>query len=616
MKTFGITFADFINKETHKNIFNKKFDMESIDLTGYESGIGELHPPSVWKTLGLKTLFFICIIVLISRVGTLQLMKGTYYRGLSDDNRIVRRPLQAARGVITDRNGQVLVRNEPYFQIKGSDRLMKSDQYAKTESTLSGEVRDSVIIKAIREYQHPQEFSHILGYISSITSEELKDNKKLTTEQKAKYNGYDLVGRTGVEEQYETFLKGVDGSELVEISSSGKIRKTLGIDESKPGNTVQTSIDAELQKYAYQQVSMTAQNEGAKSGVAVVQDTKTGAILSLVSYPGYDNNAFTHPERLEETSVFFQDSSMPLLNRAISGLYAPGSTFKMVTALAGLESNTISTDSTYEDTGKITLSGITFNNWYYSQYGKVEGNVDVRQALARSNDTFFYRLAIAMGPEKLVEEAHKFKMGQILGIDVPGEAKGLVPTPEWKLTQTKEPWYPGNTINMSIGQGDVLTTPLQIAMMTTLIANDGRSNIPSIVSQIRNSDNKVICKRDYENNKWEGDFCKSLNINPTEPIQLGVDKQYLDLIQEGMHRVTKTGGTGYPFFQFPIDSAGKTGTAETNPNDKPHAWYTGYAPYDNPEVTVTVLFEKGGEGSKVAAPVAKEIMNFYFQHKK
>jgi penicillin-binding protein 2 len=259
MKTFGITFADFINKETHKNIFNKKFDMESIDLTGYESGIGELHPPSVWKTLGLKTLFFICIIVLISRVGTLQLMKGTYYRGLSDDNRIVRRPLQAARGVITDRNGQVLVRNEPYFQIKGSDRLMKSDQYAKTESTLSGEVRDSVIIKAIREYQHPQEFSHILGYISSITSEELKDNKKLTTEQKAKYNGYDLVGRTGVEEQYETFLKGVDGSELVEISSSGKIRKTLGIDESKPGNTVQTSIDAELQKYAYQQVSMTYQ---------------------------------------------------------------------------------------------------------------------------------------------------------------------------------------------------------------------------------------------------------------------------------------------------------------------------------------------------------------------
>jgi penicillin-binding protein 2 len=616
MKTLGVSFADFIDKESKPARLSKKTDLESVDLSGYESGIGDLPPPSIWKTLGLKTIFFVLITILLGRIGVLQLMKGSYYRGLSDDNRIVRRPLQSVRGVITDRTGRVLVRNEPYFLLKGIEKPLNQAEFRVAESTISGEQKENIKVKAIREYQDAPIFSHILGYISPINADELKKSKKLTAETKIKYNGYDFVGRTGIEEEYEMLLKGLDGSELVEISSSGTVLKLLGIDPPKPGNTIQTSIDSALQKFTFDKVMQMAQHEGAKSGVAIVQNTKTGEIITMVSYPSYDNNAFTHNERTNEVSDFFVDKKTPLLNRAISGLYAPGSTYKIVTALAGLESKTINPDSTYEDTGNLTLSGITFNNWYFTQYGKTEGNIDLKQALARSNDTFFYRLSIAMGVDKLVEQSYKFRLGQLVGVDIPGETKGLIPTPEWKKKITKEQWYPGNTINMSIGQGDVLTTPLQISTMTSAIANNGIITVPSIVNTVRNSENKIICKKDTETNKWEGEACKSFNEKSLSPGKLTGDLKFIKLIQEGMRRVTQKGGTAYPFFEFQIESAGKTGTAETVPDEKPHAWYTGYAPYTNPEITVTVLFEKGGEGSKVAAPVAKDIMEFYFKNNK
>ncbi|MDQ3239174.1 MAG: penicillin-binding transpeptidase domain-containing protein, partial [bacterium] len=504
MNFLGVSFADFIDKKSASRLFPKKMDLESVDLTGYDSGIGELPPPSVWKNLGLKTLFFICIAVLISRIATMQLIKGTYYQGLSDDNRIVRRPLHSVRGVITDRNNKVLVRNEPYFTIEGSNTLLSQTEYRKYESTASARQKEKINIKAVRNYLNGPTYSHIFGYISPITSEEMVKIKQLTAQTKIKYNGYDLVGRSGLEEQYEAQLKGIDGNELVEISSSGKVLKILGVIPQVPGNTVQTSLDASLQQFSYDAVSTMAQKTNAKSGVAIVQDTKTGAILTLVSYPSFDNNSFTNPQQSNEVQSLFTNQNIPLLNRAVSGVFAPGSTYKIITALAGLESKIVTKDSTYTDTGSVTLSGITFNNWYFRQYGKVEGEVALAQALARSNDTYFYRLAIEMGPEKLIEQSHKFRLGEKVGIDIPGEVVGLIPSPQWKKKVIKEDWYPGNTINMSIGQGDVLTTPLQISNMTNTIANDGKVMVPTIASHIRNGDNKIICKRNYETDTWEG----------------------------------------------------------------------------------------------------------------
>lgn len=612
----GITFADYIDTTTSRKYKHGLEHTESIELIETTAVDHESSPPSVWKRTGLKTVFFIILAIVLTRVSMLQIIKGKYYQGLSDDNRIIKRPIAAPRGVIVDRNNVVLVRNTPYFKLKGQDKLLNYNEYAKQESTLSAEKKDAAEIVPVREYQLNKSIAHVLGYISPVTEEELKKSKKLISDSTIKYSARDYVGRTGIEEQFESLLKGVDGNEYVEINSSGKVQKILGSQPGIPGRTIQTSIDSGLQQFAFDRIEKAVRDANAPSGVVVVQNPNNGQILSLVSFPSYDDNIFTHEERSKEVSAAFTDTSLPLLNRAISGTFPPGSTYKIITGLAGLESKTINFDSKFEDTGNISISGITFNNWYFSQYGKTEGEIDLRKALARSNDTFFYKLSLAMGPDKLVDESHKFKLGQILGIDIPGETSGLIPSPEWKQKTQKEMWYPGNTVNMSIGQGDVLVTPLQVASYTSVIANNGTLYQPSLVSAIFDADNRIVCKKNVEKNSWSGETCRDLNTSLEAPANLHIDQHYLQLVQEGLHLVTQKGGTAYPFFDFPIDTAGKTGTAESFEGQKPHAWYTGYAPFNKPEITVTVLVEKGGEGSSIAAPVAKDVMDYYFKHKK
>ncbi len=613
----GITFADYIDTSQTKRFKSGLENTESIELIEQNTEeIDYYEPPSVWKRIGLKTVFFIAFTIILTRLTTLQLIRGKYYQGLSDDNRIINRPIPAPRGVITDRNNVVLVRNTPYFKVKGSDKLVNYTEYTQLESTMSGEKNQTADMVSIREYQMNKSLSHIMGYISSISDQELKKSKKITAESKTRYSSDDYVGRTGIEEAYETVLRGLKGNEFVEINSSGQVQKVLGSQPSIPGKTVQTTIDSDIQQYAYERIAKAVTETSAPSGVIIVQNPTNGEILAMASYPSYDNNIFTHQDRGKEVTAAFQDTAIPLLNRAISGSYPPGSTYKIITALAGLESKTITRDSKFEDTGNISISGITFNNWYFSQYGKTEGDIDIRKALARSNDTFFYKLSLAMGPEKLVEESHKFKLGQTLGIDIPGEISGLIPSPEWKQKVKNEIWYPGNTVNMSIGQGDVLVTPLQVSSYTSVIANNGTFYPPTLVSQIRDPDNKVICKKNYQKSTWGGEVCSEFNENSVSPVKLGISPEHLKAVQEGLRMVNQRGGTAYPFFDYPIETAGKTGTAESFEGQKPHAWYSGYAPYNNPEITVTVLVEKGGEGSSVAAPIAKDVMDYYFKHKK
>jgi penicillin-binding protein 2 len=611
----GISFADQLEK-AHKKLFaHTREDVECTEFIPTTNEIETSFVISPWKLFGIEALILLLVFLLLARAITLQIVKGSYYAVLAEENRIIRRPILAPRGVLIDAKGTVLVRNSPFVLNKEEKKLDPYNDYINKTSTTSGTIKDPPAIFAVREYPYPQAAAHVLGYVSSITEEEITKNKKITSEEKVTYSAYDVVGRTGLEESYEELLKGRDGSELVEIDSKGKVQKIIGAELPKSGSTIKTSLDIGLQKLAYEKVAEATQKANAPSGVAIVQNPNNGAIMAIVNYPSFDNNSFTHSDKHVDVEKFLNDSKTPLLNRAIGGAFPPGSTYKIITSLAGLESGTITQSSVYQDTGNISISGITFNNWYFSQYGKMEGNVDIRKALQRSNDTFYYKLALAMGPEKIAQQSEKFRLGQLLGIDIPGETKGLIPTPEWKKKTQNEVWYPGNTINMSIGQGDVLTTPLQIVSMTSAIANGGIIYVPTLATEVQNQNGVPICTKDLKRNKWTGDTCKKLNQNAMAPVTLDLNQQNLKAVQEGMHLVTQKGGTAYPFFTFSIDTAGKTGTAETSSTQKPNAWFTGYAPYKNPEIAVTVLIEKGGEGSAIAAPVAKDIMEYYFKNR-
>jgi len=281
-----------------------------------------------------------------------------------------------------------------------------------------------------------------------------------------------------------------------------------------------------------------------------------------------------------------RDTQLPMLNRAIGAHYPPGSTFKIVSLVAGLEEGKIDRETIYKDTGQVKIGDFVYNNWYFTQYGRVEGEIDLITALKRSTDTFFYKMGEWVGAVKLADWAREFNLGSKTKIDLPGEIAGLVLDPKTKKESRGESWFLGNTYHLAIGQGFLLTTPLQVNTMTSVIANRGKLCPPKI-----NLDQKVDCR------------------------DLSLEPETLDLIEEGLKEVCLPEGTAFPFFDFEPRVAGKTGTAEFGDfEDRTHAWFTAYAPADEPEIVVTVLLEAGGEGSYDAAPIAKEIFEFWFEN--
>lgn len=315
--------------------------------------------------------------------------------------------------------------------------------------------------------------------------------------------------------------------------------------------------------------------------------------------------------------AILDDKKNPLLNRSIAGVYPPGSTFKIVTATAGLQEKAINPDTLIEDTGTRTVGGTTFGTWYFLQYGRREAPLNIVGALRRSNDIFFYVVSEDVGARKLSDWAGKFGFGKILNIDIPGEVAGVVPGPSWKKRVIGEDWYLGDTYNMSIGQGYLQVTPLQINAMTNVAANEGILYRPHLLPE-----NKKIIRQDF------------------------IDRKNIDLVREGMYEACQTGGTAYPLFNFTVRNNNlkiddidfkegaasasaskknekavniavgcKTGTSETFDHTDPHAWFTIFAPFHNPEISITVMVEHGGEGSTVASPIAKEILTKYFEEK-
>lgn len=465
-------------------------------------------------------------LVLLARIIELQIIKGAYYRTLSEENRIRHIPISSSRGKILARGGE--------------------------------EMKD-------------KNFAHITGYLGEVNEEEVGKVDARCTEKGPRKMGK-MVGRGGINEEYDCILSGIDGEELIEVDSSGEKIRTLGIKKPIPGSDLTTTIDYGLQNKIVEEM-------GQKKGAVVVSDFR-GEILALFSSPSFD------PVRVEN---YLKDPDLPFFNRAIGGAYHPGSVFKPFVALTALSEGKIDKNFTYNDAGKIEIKtpygDFIYSNWYFTQYGRVEGLIDLVRALARSTDTFFYTIGEMVGPENIAKYSEKFGLSKKTGIDIPGEISGLVPTPEWKEKIKKEKWFLGNTYHLSIGQGDIVLTPIGLNSAFSAIANEGKLCKPYINLKLKTKNEK----------------CKDV----------GIKKEYLNLVKEGMRRVCVTGGTGYTFFNYPENVYCKTGTAEVGLDGETHAWFTLF----NDDLVMTVLVEKGGEGSKVAGPIARNIMDYVFLRK-
>lgn len=586
-KTIGPSFSDYIVKSKGRG---RRF-----------SGSSNQSMRDFFPFFALLTLF----LIIFFKLFYLEIVRFDYYKTLSEGNRIKTEVTRAERGIIFDRNGKALVRNLPEFIQTNGNFITFIDKQQALSLIAQGK-GGNLETDIQREYLYKDDFSHVLGYTGQISKDELlmKDFQD--------YNSGDFIGKSGLEKKYQQILGGHDGKKLYEIDARGNVVRFLGSQEAIPGDNLYTTLDLNLQLWASSAMS------GVQKGALIISDPNNGGILALVSKPSFDPNLFTHSKNYTATSRYknveeiLQDNqNQPLLNRAIGGVYPPGSTFKLIVASSALELGTINKDTKFEDTGILRVGSFSFANWYYTSYGRTEGFLDVVGALRRSNDIFFYKTAENTGVDKISEFAKKFDLGKKLGIDLEGEETGIVPSTSWKKENIGDQWYLGDTYHFGIGQGYLLTTPLQVNFWTSVFANGGTLYKPHLIK----GEKEVLNKN----------FISSENIN---------------LIREGMMQSCSTGGVAWPFFDFKVKNSNlkidgldytqassdgakfvkvavgcKTGTAETTPNQNPHAWITVFAPFYHPELVVTVLVENGGEGSNIAAPIAKKILEEYFTKK-
>jgi penicillin-binding protein 2 len=534
--------------------------------------------------------------VLLARLADLQLIKGKYYKVLAEGNRIRRVPIVAARGKIYARGGEVLVGNT---EVKKKVAFDLEEGYIKSED-IKGASEEEIITEWERNYPYGSQIAHISGYLGEVSEDEVGKIRAQCPAKGPRRIG-SLVGRSGLEQQYDCILSGVDGEELVEVDAQGMRIRTLGRKEPIAGDDIKTTIDIGLQQKVAKLLAEEAEIPSDRKGAFIATDMN-GEVLAYYSSPSYDPNVFIKGDA-EGVSALLEDERQPLFSRVIGGRYHPGSVYKPVVAIAALEEGKIDDNYTYVDNGRITIESIygdyTFNNWYFTQYGRTEGEIDVVKAIARSTDTFFYKVGELVGIDRLYGWSQEFGLDANTKIDIPGEVAGLIPSPEWKEEVKGERWFLGNTYHMSIGQGDIAVTPVALNAAIGAIANRGNLCPPHILHDVSSGE------------------CK----------QIQIDEKSAELVIKGMVDACSSGGTAYTFFDFKekreIDVACKTGTAETDDfSEDTHAWFTVFAPagereedFKGKEIVATVLVEKGGEGSKVAGPIAREVFDYWFESK-
>lgn len=593
-KNLGPGFSEEVVKVTGKTGHFQKGDSPDWTdalLPHFKPSSEEGMQKSPWRIIFFAGISLVSFFIIFLRLFNLQIIHGKANRGLADGNRIQVKIIHAPRGIIFDRNGKILAANSPAFRLTNPSSGNHKSKLVSRQQALEWEVKDdprflNLEVDNVRAYPGGEKFAHVVGYMGEISEEQLKKKEFKN------YRAGDQIGQYGIEAQYENTLKGVDGGEIFEVDSKGRKIRILRMEEPIPGQNIYLSLDASLQEKLYDSIKDTVLKVNSCCAAAVAEDPATGKILALVSLPAFDPNLFSKNDTDAAISEVFNNQSAPILNRVIGGTYPPGSTFKIVSSLAAISSGKVKAETSFEDTGIMYLGPYSFTNWYFNQYGKTEGSVNLVKALQRSNDTYFYKVSQIIGQNALGDWAKKLYLGKKLGIDLSGEEEGLVPDDAWKQKTLKEVWYPGDTLHMSIGQGFVLTTPLQILGITSYVAVDGTLYQPNLL----------------------------LSDKPKALISNLLPKEQLALIKKGLEQVPKEGGTAWPFFTFPINTAGKTGTAEYgDPKNergstlryKTHAWYTSYAPADDPKIALTILIEGGGEGSTVASPIAKEIYRWY-----
>lgn len=584
----------------------------------------------------LRVIYSLMLAALFLQAFNLQIIKGNYFNEISKNNYTREGAIKAPRGIIYDNMMNQIVFNVPLFdlvvvpmdfldadpekaeesfsilsELSGIDKERLKGDIVKNKQSyqsvlIAGNLKkeDALILEekmknirgvkleksAIRNYVDSRYYSHIIGYSGKINEKELEENP-----------GYllnDSIGKNGLELYYEKDLRGTYGEQYVEVDSFGKEIGVMNKKEPVSGNNLVLNVDSGLQEKAYDLIEETIKEVKVDAGSIVVMDPKSGAVLAMVSYPSYDNNLFAGGISIAEYDKLRFDKASPLLNRAVSGEYPPGSTFKLMMSAAALEEKVISPTRVIEDRGAIYVGSTPFVGW------GVLGPVDLVQAISKSSNIYFYEVGggygdiKGLGIDKIKKYAELFGFGNALGVDLTGEKPGLMPDEQWKLKVKKEKWYIGDTYHVSIGQGDVLATPLQIASYVSVIANGGKLYRPQVVDRIVSSDGSVV-----------------KDIEPELLRQRFVTPENIEWVQKGM-RENVVSGSGRELADLPFKVAGKTGTAQYAGNKKTHAWYVAYAPYEDPEIVLAVIVEGGGEGHSTSVPIAKELLKWYFENGK
>lgn len=626
----------------------KNLDWEESAVDSHSS-VNELYdedrkaPAFVW----LRAALFLTFLVFVSRIFYLQIIHGQSFRALSESNRIRSQSLLAPRGLIFSQDGQILAQNTASFNLvavpfdlpKNASQLSeeldkasaifsfdKNALLAKIKNAGQNQLEPIMVIQdmsqeqailfetrateflglsvrqiPIRQYVDAPIFSHVLGYTGLVSPDDLQ---KL---DKDRYDTVDYIGKLGIEAVYEDYLHGSNGQDLVEVDASGKLLDVLGQKLPQAGNALKLNIDKGLQEKLYNDLK----KGGNPKAAAVALNPKTGAVLALVSLPGFDNNLFAHGIKQQDYSQLLNDKNLPLFNRAISGTYPPGSTVKPMVGLAALQEGLITPSTVINDRGVLVIPNQFNPSISYNFYGWQRGGLgpmNIYSAIAESSDIYFYVVAgghpssqvKGLGAEKLAEYYKKFNLGAVTGIDLPGEKTGVVADPDWKAQYFKNDpilskWYLGDTYHIGIGQGDMLVTPLQVAMWTSIIANNGVGMVPRVLDAVMDDSGKEI-----------------FSNQPKVLVNNFLTEENLKIVQNGM-RQTIVAGSGRQLSALPISSAGKTGTSQFDGSDpkRTHAWFTAYAPFEDPEIVITVLVEAGGEGHVAAVPVVRDALAWW-----
>lgn len=579
-----------------------------------------------------------CLLLLISRYAYLQIVHYDEFSTASDKNRIRLQPLAPARGYIYDRNGILLADNYPVFtatmsradveDIDGTiarltpilsltqediDRFKSRIKTARKTERVSIKLNltETDIAKfselkynfpgvkietqMTRYYPHGDLFAHVIGYVGRINEKELKSLNKDT------YAGTNLIGKIGVEKTYEDLLHGTPGYESVEADAHSNVLRHLGRKEPIRGNDLYLSLDYGLQMVAAEQLK-------DKRGAVVAIDPRTGEILALVSSPSFNPNLFVTGISHVDYSALRDNLDQPLYNRALQGVYPPGSTIKPMEGLGGIHYGTVDWGTTIYDPGYFHLPGDShkFRDWKKTGHG----SVNLHKSIVESCDTYFYVLSYQLGIDRMNEWMRQFGFGQKTGVDLPSESEGLYPNPEWKMRTRKSKWLKGETISVSIGQGAFTATPLQLAMATSIMANHGAHVVPHVLRASHGAKPHTV------HNAPDG----KINFNGTEQDWINMRDAMVDVVQSGTGRGIRT-----PLYQI----AGKTGTAQVksiaqgkkynesilSERQLDHGLFVGFAPADNPEIAIAVVWENGRHGGS-AAQIARPIFDYWIVNRK